>query len=281
MRDTKNVVGHVGSARSTSGVCPLVRERPSLDNLQGRSNSSDHVHTNRCHRRVPHRREVGRESAAREVLLGRRVEGRRSEIGLDVVLGEIPPVLDDGSAVRLGLAFCRVESARAGIPEIDETTSGTTGQLMTGDAANGLLAPIGTDIAKELRTLSEEAAEQHRYPVEGISLGGKDLGLTQSIRVEAGVEQGFHDVAVQLAISPLTLALEAGGDGVVTTGLFLESHVGQTQIAVHEVSGNQHHLDRILQLFTLVSIAVLLVSRISVLTDAETHAIAHFHSTWS
>ena len=136
-------------------------------------------------------------------------------------------------------------------------------------------------IAKELRTLSEEAAEQHRYPVEGISLGGKDLGLTQSIRVEAGVEQGFHDVAVQLAISPLTLALEAGGDGVVTTGLFLESHVGQTQIAVHEVSGNQHHLDRILQLFTLVSIAVLLVSRISVLTDAETHAIAHFHSTWS
>ncbi|ERS27464.1 hypothetical protein HMPREF1299_00628 [Propionibacterium sp. KPL2003] len=209
------------------------------------------------------------------------MEGRRSEIGLDVVLGEIPPVLDDGSAVRLGLAFCRVESARAGIPEIDETTSGTTGQLMTGDAANGLRAPIGTDIAKELRTLSEEAAEQHRYPVEGISLGGKDLGLTQSIRVEAGVEQGFHDVAVQLAISPLTLALEAGGDGVVTTGLFLESHVGQTQIAVHEVSGNQHHLDRILQLFTLVSIAVLLVSRISVLTDAETHAIAHFHSTWS
>lgn len=55
------------------------------------------------------------------------MEGCCSEIGLDVVFGEILLVFDDGSVVCFGFVFCCVESVCVGIFEIDEIISGMIG----------------------------------------------------------------------------------------------------------------------------------------------------------
>jgi hypothetical protein len=45
-------------------------------------------------------------------------------------------------------------------------------------------------------------AEEHGYAVEGVVLGGHDVGRSYACPVEAGVEDGLHEVAVGEVIGP-------------------------------------------------------------------------------
>ena len=85
-------------------------------------------------------------------------------------------------------------------------------------------------------------AEEHGHAVAGIVLGSHHIGFTDAVPVERGIEQRFGIIAVGIEVGPLTLSLEAGGNGIVAQRLFLEAHLTQLGVALHQVAHDDHHL---------------------------------------
>ncbi len=115
--------------------------------------------------------------------------------------------------------------------------------LVAGHPLDGLGAPVGAHIGKDLGRAGQQVAEEHANAVQGIVLGGHDEGLADAVPVEGGVEDGLHEIAVGKVVRPLALPLEAGGDGIVAQGLLAKAQLGQARIADHQVAGDQGHLD--------------------------------------
>ena len=68
-------------------------------------------------------------------------------------------------------------------------------------------------------------AEDPGHAVQGVVLGCYYKGLADAGPVEAGVEDGLHEIAVGGVVGPGALALEACQDGVVAQALSLRSRL--------------------------------------------------------
>ena len=68
--------------------------------------------------------------------------------------------------------------------------------------------------------------------VEGVVLGGDDVGRADAVPVKRRVEDGLEEVAVGQVVGPLALALEAAGDGVVADGLFAKAQLRQRGLPI-------------------------------------------------
>ena len=213
--------------------------------------------------------EVGGEAASGEVLAGGGMEGGGLQIRLDVRLGDLPPVLDDGVALGVLLLAGGVEGRRPGVAQVDEAVLGASLELVTGDPLNGLGAPVGAHIAEELGTVGQDGVEEHGHGVAGVALRGEDLLGPLAVPVEGGVEEGLEDVAVGLVVRPLTLPLEARRDGVVALGLLDEAQLGQGGVALHEVASDEEHLDAVVELLVVLLLGEAVGLRVAVLPDGE------------
>ena len=115
-------------------------------------------------------------------------------------------------------------------------------QLVAGGLFNGLRAPIGAHVRKNLRRVGQKLAKQHAQAVEYVVLGSQHIGLARSGPVEGCIQQRFGEIAVGIEIRPLPLSLEPGRDGVVAEHFFL-AVVGQVRVAAHQVFDDAHHFD--------------------------------------
>ena len=84
-------------------------------------------------------------------------------------------------------------------------------------------------------------AHQHRHAVEAVVFRGDNEGFAYAIPVERAVKQRFGGVAVRVLIGPVTLALEACGNGVVAQRLFDQSFFRQLLVALHHVANAHRH----------------------------------------
>ena len=112
--------------------------------------------------------------------------------------------------------------------------------------AGGLLhrfgAPVGADIGETGRGVGQQTSEQHRDAVESVVFGGEHIRGADSVPVERGVQDGFHEVAVRHVVGPLPLSLESGQDRVMPHAFFNEAVFAQIFIADHQVARDHRHL---------------------------------------
>ena len=116
-------------------------------------------------------------------------------------------------------------------------------QIIAGDTFDRLLAPEGTDIGESGSSTGEQVSEKHHDTVESIVFCSDHHGFTDSVPVKGAAEHGFGEVAVGEVVGPLTLPLEAAGNGVVSVAFFAESHFCKAGIALHQVADDHCHLD--------------------------------------
>src|SRR5665213_2673238 len=88
-------------------------------------------------------------------------------------------------------------------------------KFVTGNALDGICAPIRAHVRENLRGVREQMTKQHRSAVKTIILRRDDVRRANAVPVEGRVENRFEKIAVWLVIRPLALTLEAGSDGVV------------------------------------------------------------------
>ena len=242
---------------------------PALGDLEDRPLAGHEVQAGRGDGHAAGGGEVRGEAASGEVLAGGGVEGGGLQIRLDVRLGDLPPVLDDGVALGVLLLTGGVERGGPGVAQVDEAVLGASLELVTGDPLNGLGAPVGAHVTEELRTVGQDGVEEHGHGVAGVALRGEDLLGPLAVPVEGGVEEGLEDVAVGLVVRPLTLPLEARRDGVVALGLLDEAQLGQGGVALHEVAADEEHLDAVVELLVVLLLGEAVGLGVAVLPDGE------------
>ncbi len=152
-------------------------------------------------------------------------------------------MLHHGIALLVGCRARAVERGGAGVDEVDYAARRASRELLARDALHRLRAPISAHVREYLRAPREEVVEEHRHAVARVVLRGEGDGLARSVPVERGVHQRLGIVAVGVEVGPLSLALEASGNGVVANGLLLEPELLKAWVAVHEVLHYYHHLD--------------------------------------
>ena len=186
-------------------------------------------------------------TAAGEVFGNRGMPCRGGEARLDLGVRDLPERLHRRLSVDALLA-ASIERGGAGVDEVQKTLGGQAGRRLAGDAADGFRAPVGAQVGEHLGRVGEEVAEQHADAVHGVVLRCDDVGRAAAVPIEGGAEDGLEEIPVGHVVGPLSLALEAGRDGMVSLGLLTEAHLGELRIADHEVAGDEGHLDRDLPL---------------------------------
>ena len=120
-------------------------------------------------------------------------------------------------------------------------------EVVAGDALGGLGRPVGAHVGEDLGAVGQQLHKEHTKAVEDVILGRKDHRLLRAFKVERGVEHSLGIVAVGPVVGPLSLTLEAGGDGVVAD-LFFFKCVGEILVALDQILDDAVHLDRELPL---------------------------------
>ena len=87
------------------------------------------------------------------------MEGGGLEVRLDVRLGDLPPVLDDGVALGVLLLTGGVEGRRPGVAQVDEPVLGASLELVPGDPLNSLGAPVGAYVGENACLVGEQGCQ--------------------------------------------------------------------------------------------------------------------------
>jgi len=235
--------GGVGAHEQGVGNVVGELDGPAFGDLEDRAETLDQVQTDHGSGHFGTGGEGGGEAAATEIaVVGCGPGGGLGHL-LDILVGDFPPLSHDAVAVFV-LAFAAgVKGGSAGVDKVDKAAVlfGLAFDLVAGGTLGGLGGPVGADVGEHLGAVGEKLHEQHAKTVENVVLGGKNVGLTGAVVVEGGVEQSFGEVAVGIEVGPLTLTLEAAGDGVVTDHLFFAAG-RQVGIAVEHILDDAVHL---------------------------------------
>ncbi|MNI93014.1 hypothetical protein D3C73_1508970 [compost metagenome] len=73
--------------------------------------------------------------------------------------------------------------------------------------------------------MCKKVPEQHGGAVQTVIFSSYNVRGTDAVPVKGAVQNRFKEVPVGEVIRPLALALEAGYDGVMAAGLFLEAQL--------------------------------------------------------
>ena len=187
-----------------------------LGYLKHRAETLDDVDSYHCHGHDSLSLEVRGISAASEISEVCGAPVGSLEHSVDILVGDVPPLLHDCVAV-LVLADARgVERGGAGVDEVDEAVLGNALGTHAADSFNSVGAPVCTNIGEQARSAGDELSEEHGQTVETVVLGSESERLFLAVPVEGGVEHSLGEVAVGHEIGPLALTLEARGYRVVT-----------------------------------------------------------------
>ena len=145
---------------------------------------------------------------------------------------------------------------------MDNAAFGPVGQVVAGHSLDRRRAPVGSHISEDLSGIGQEMPKEHGNPIEAVVLRGHNEGLTNAVPVEGRVENRLQEIAVGEMIGPVTLPLEAGGDGIVPQGLLTIAQVRQAGVAHHQVTGNHGHPDHELPVPVLLRPAALGLRRV-------------------
>ena len=234
----------------------------SFSDLDHRTQSLDEVHTAQSDGHTALADEVGGETAAAEIFNTGRTPLGGIKTFLCFVLRDLPEGFHHRLAVTGALTGC-IQSGGTGVQQMDQTGNR---QIIAGDTFDRFLAPEGTDIGESGSSTGEQVSEKHHDTVESIVFCGDHHGFTDAVPVKGAAEHGFGEVAVGEVVGPLTLPLEAAGNGVVSVAFFAESHFSKAGIALHQVADDHCHLDDKLPLTVKLLAAVADLFRIVVST---------------
>ena len=217
---------------------------PSLRDLEHRPDAGGEIEADHGGGDAAERAVVRAPSTAREIFRDRRVPCRRLEAGVDFFVRDLPEGLEGGLSVRPLLLAGSIEGCRAGIDQVEQTIGRRSFRFPTpGSFGDGVGAPVGAEVGKDLGAVGQQPAEEHAGPVHGVVFRGHDVGGALPIPIEGTVEDRLEVIPIRVVVGPLPLALEAPGNGVVAVGLFTEAQFGQPGIAHHQVAGDEGHLD--------------------------------------
>ena len=193
------------------------------------------------------------ESAAAEVVeAGLAPYGRVGHL-LDILIGDIPPLLHNVVAILVCTLAAGVQAGGSGVQQMDDTAVllCVSLQIVARHALRGLRRPEGTHVREDLGAVRQKLHEQHAKAVQHVVFRSQNDGLLLSFEIEGGIENRFRIVAVRPVVCPLTLSLEAAGDGVVSQHLLVELR-GQVLVALHQILDDAVHLNRELPLLVLL-----------------------------
>ena len=93
--------------------------------------------------------------------------------------------------------------------EVQEAVRRCGGDIGSRHAGDGIWAPIGAEIGKNLRGVGEQPSEEHGGAIQGIVFCCDDVRGAAAIPVERGIQNRLKEVAIRHVVGPLALALEA------------------------------------------------------------------------
>ena len=287
-------------------VCPLPENiryflrqsnRPALGNLQHGPKPIHQIQADHRHRHLAVRHKTAGIAAAAEIAEVGIVPGGSCEHGLLVFLGDLVPRLHDAVAILIACLAAGIECGCAGIDQVQETAVffGNAFHIISRHALDGLRAPISTHVGEHLGFVGQQLHEEHAETVQHIIFRCKDVGFAGAVVVKSGIENSLGEVTVGIEVRPLSLALEAAGDGIVADH-FLFAALRQVGIAVHQVFDDQVHLQSEVPILVLLLAGALQIFRILIkafldifvspgfqlfefllVVDALCHAADHFH----
>ena len=218
---------------------------PALGDLQDGTEALDEVQADHSCRHFRTGDKVAGETAAAEVVeAGLAPDGRVGHL-LDVLIRDLPPFLHNSVAVFVRALAAGVEAGCAGVQQMNDAAVllRLTLQIIAGDALRRLRRPVGTHVGEDLCAVRQQLHEQHAETVEHVVFRCEDHRLLRAFKVEGRVEYSLGIVTVGPVVRPLSLALEAGSDGVVSDGFFNEA-CGQVFVALDQILDDAVHLDR-------------------------------------
>ena len=141
----------------------LLRERdgPTFSELENWAESLDHVDPDDCDRHLFVGEEVRAEATTPEVVKVRHWPVGSLEHSLDVLLGNVPPLLHDWLAISVDRCTTAVESGSTTVPKIEESVLKLASWLPASDPLGGLWGPVGPHIAEAGSLLGEKVSEEH------------------------------------------------------------------------------------------------------------------------
>ena len=225
------------------GVVDVIWEihRVSFRDLEGGAESTNEVEADHGRWHAAACAEAGAEAAAGEVFSDRWVPSGGFEAFLHFRIRDVPEGFHGGLTVDFLLPGA-VESGGAGVDQVEDAVANLrVGKWFSGCFRDGVEAPVGAEIGENLCAIREQVAHEHAGTIERVVFRGDDVGRAFAIPVEGGIEDRLEEIAVWKVVSPLPLALEASGDGVVALGLFAEAHFCEFGVSDHQVAGDERH----------------------------------------
>lgn len=237
-----------------------------LSYLKHRAETHDDVDSYHCHGHDSLSLEVRGVSAASEISEVCGAPVGSLEHSVDILVGDVPPLLHDRVAVLVLADAGGVKRGGAGVDEVDEAVLGNALGAHAADSFNSVGAPVCTNIGEQARSAGDEFAQKHRQTVETVVLGSESERLFLAVPVEGGVEHSLGEVAVGHEIGPLALTLEAAEYGVAAESLFVPAvlrarvlslcadgaDIVELIVAEHDVAADKSHLDDELPLLLLL-----------------------------
>ena len=157
---------------------------PTFCQLEHRTKTLYVVQTNHGYRHAALAEEVGRETAATEVVTVSWIPGSCLQALIYILLGHLPRLLHDWVALGICSLTCTVECGSTRVDQVDDTTRCLTCKFLTGNTLHCLWTPVGTNVAEDLSTTCQQVIEQHCYAVACIILSSEDNSFTDTVPVE-------------------------------------------------------------------------------------------------
>ena len=115
-------------------------------------------------------------------------------------------------------------------------------QIIAGCFLDSIRAPVCTNICEDLCTAGKKLHKQHAKAVEGIILCCQNIRLSCTVPVKGRIAECLCEISVRIEISPLSLSLETGSDGIMSNSL-LFSAFRKIFISIHQILDDTHHFD--------------------------------------